>query len=75
MIEVILPTDESEKVQAKRSKYFRAGVQIVWYILPEIREVHVCTSPKLIQVCTDEDICSAAPVLPDFSLTVNALFV
>lgn len=74
VIEVISPTDESEKVESKRGEYFRAGVQVVWHIFPEIREVHVCTSPKLIQVCSDEDVCSAAPVLPDFSLTVNQLF-
>ncbi|WP_460961458.1 Uma2 family endonuclease [Spirosoma litoris] len=72
-IEVISPTDESEKVEAKRIEYFKAGVQVVWHIFPENREVYVYTSRKIVQICSDDDSCSAYPVLEDFSISVNEL--
>ncbi|GAB3492659.1 hypothetical protein GCM10027341_07020 [Spirosoma knui] len=72
-IEIISPTDESEKVEAKRIEYFKAGVQVVWHIFPENREVHVYTGRKIVQICSDDDICSASPVLNDFQITVNEL--
>lgn len=72
-IEVISPTDESEKVEAKRIEYFRAGVQVVWHIYPENREIHIYTSRKNVQICADDDLCSAQPVLPDFVVSVNLL--
>ena len=72
-IEVVLPTDESEKVEAKRIEYFKAGVQVVWHIFPENREVYVYTSRKTVQICFEDDLCSAQPVLNDFSISVNDL--
>ena len=72
-IEVISPTDESEKVEAKRIEYFKAGVQVVWHIFPENAEVHIYTSRKTVQICSDADLCSAHPVLDDFTISVNEL--
>ena len=72
-IEVISPTDESEKVEAKRIEYFKAGVQVVWHVFPENGEVHVYTGRKTVQICSDEDLCSAHPVLDDFSISVMEL--
>jgi hypothetical protein len=53
-------------------------VQIIWLIMPNLkraafRQVHIFTSPKNIQICTDDDICSAEPVLDDFEISVNDL--
>lgn len=72
-IEVVSPTDESEKVEAKRIEYFKAGVQVVWHVFPENREVYVYTGRKTVQICSDDDHCSAQPVLDDFSISVNEL--
>lgn len=72
-IEVISPTDESEKVETKLTEYFKAGVQVVWHILPESEVVYVYTSRKTVQICTEDDVCSAQPVLDDFTITVNEL--
>lgn len=72
-IEVISPTDESEKVENKRIEYFRAGVQVLWHIFPENREVYVYTARKTVQICSDDDLCSAQPVLDDFAISVNEL--
>lgn len=72
-IDVISPTDEGEKIEAKRIEYFKAGVQVLWHIYPENGEVHIYTSRKTVQICSDDDICSAQPVLNDFLISVNDL--
>lgn len=72
-IEIVSPTDESEKVQSKRIDYFKAGVQVLWTVFPENREVFVYTFSKTVQICADDDICSAHPVLDDFTISVNEL--
>ena len=72
-IEVISPTDESGKVEAKRIEYFKAGVQVLWHVFPENREVCVYTSRKTVQICAEDDLCSAQPVLDNFSISVNEL--
>ncbi len=72
-IEIVSPTDESEKVESKRIEYFKAGVQVLWHVFPENREVYVYTSRKTVQICFEDDLCSAQPVLSDFSISVNEL--
>lgn len=72
-IEIISPTDESEKVETKRIEYFKAGVQVLWHIFPENGEVYVYTSRKTVQIYSDDDLCSAQPVLDDFAISVNEL--
>ena len=73
-IEIISPTDDAEKLEEKLAEYFKAGVRVVWHIYVENEVVYVYTGRKIVKVCTDDDICSAAPTLPDFELSVNALF-
>jgi len=72
-IEIISPTDDAIKVEAKRIEYFRAGVQVLWHVFPENREVYVYTGRKTAQICSDDDLCSAQPTLVDFEITVNEL--
>lgn len=74
VIEVISPTDDAEKVESKRFEYFKAGVQVVWSIYPESQCVYVYTGVKSVVICTDEDVCSAAPVLNDFQVEAKRLF-
>ena len=74
VIELISEHDDLTKVEKKQIEYFRAGIQVVWRIIPEIQTVYVFTSPKSVTICTDEDLISAAPIIPDLQLTVNALF-
>ncbi len=73
-LEVISPTDDAEDVEKKVGEYFQAGVGVVWHIYPENRVVYVYTSRRHVMICLEDDLCSAAPVLPDFSITVNDLF-
>ena len=72
VIEIISGNDQINLVEKKIVEYYKAGV--VWLILPEEKTVHVYTSRKQVQICTDDDICSAKPVLPDFEISVNAIF-
>ena len=74
VMEVISGNDNINQVEEKIIEYFKATVKVVWLILPESNCVHVYTSRKDVKICTDADLCSAASVLPNFEISVNALF-
>ncbi|TAF94730.1 MAG: Uma2 family endonuclease [Cytophagia bacterium] len=74
VMEIISGNDNINKVEAKITEYYKAGVQVVWLIFPEEQMVHVYTSRRTVKICLEEDICSANPVLPDFEVSVAALF-
>ncbi len=74
VVEVLSETDQAYRIEEKIAEYFKAGVQIVWNIIPEHEVVYVYTSRKQVTICLEDDICSAAPVLPDFSISINDLF-
>ena len=67
-------SDSERKSNQKRHEYFDAGVQVLWWVFPLYQEVYVYTSPKTVTICTDTDMLSAAPALPDLAMTVNELF-
>ena len=75
VIEIISPTDNYLKVNKKLREYFKAGVQVVWQIIPEEQSVHVYTSPTQVTICEGETICSAAPVVSDFQIAAKDIFV
>jgi Uma2 family endonuclease len=74
VIEVLSETDQAYRIEEKIGEYFKAGVQVVWNILPEQEVVYVYTSRKQVTICLDDDICSAAPVLAEFAISINTLF-
>ncbi len=74
VVEVISETDLMYRVEEKTAEYFRAGVQVVWNIVPEQEVIYVYTSRKNVMLCLADDVCSAAPILPDFTISVNTLF-
>ena len=75
MVEMLSKNDDILVVQKKIYEYFRIGVRVLWIIYPQLRVVHVYTSTKRITVCEDDtDICSAAPVLPEFEISIYDLF-
>lgn len=67
-------TDNELKSIRKRHEYFDAGIQVLWWVFPLYEEVYVYTSSKNVLICTDNDILSAAPALPDLQMTVAELF-
>lgn len=72
-IKVISPNDQIKDVKKKIKEYFKNGVRVVWVVLPEEDMVEVYTSVRDIKVCMEQDICSAAPVLDDFQISVEEL--
>ena len=73
VIEIISKNDQINEVEEKIIEYFENGVQVVWVIFPRVKKVEVYTSAKNITICFGDDICTAAPVLDDFQISVNAL--
>jgi Uma2 family endonuclease len=75
MVEMLSKNDDILIVQKKVYEYFSIGVKVLWIIYSQLRVVHVYTSTKNITVCEDDtDICSAAPVLQGFEISIYDLF-
>jgi hypothetical protein len=60
----------------KMGDYRNAGVKVVWHIFTIKNEVHVYAGENLtyLTVCKGDMVCSAAPVLSQFALSVNDIF-
>jgi Uma2 family endonuclease len=74
MIEILSESDNVNKVEEKVAEYFKAGVKVVWNIYLEQKVVYVYTSRRDVKICIEDDICSAAPVLPEFEISVSQIF-
>lgn len=72
--EIISPSDNANKINSKLDEYFLAGVQVVWHIFPESKQVYVYTSPESVTICRGQTVCSAAPALPDLVISAEVLF-
>ena len=73
-IEIISPSESGFKIEQKALDYFGAGVQVLWQIYPNVGIVRVLTSPRDVRVCLEEDVCTAAPAIPDLQISVAELF-
>lgn len=74
-VEILSKTNEMEDMFAKLEEYFEAGVQIVWLILPRVKKVYVYTSPSDVKICYGTVLCSAEPVIADFALKTQDIFI
>jgi Uma2 family endonuclease len=72
--EVISKNDQINEMEEKLAEYFDNGVQVAWVIFPKLKQVKVYHSIRDITVCFGDDVCSAAPALPDFEISVNDIF-
>jgi Uma2 family endonuclease len=73
-IEIVSKNDDVNDVLDKNIEYFRAGVKVVWWIFPKQKQVHVYHSYSDVKICDGDTICSAEAAVPNFSLTVDAIF-
>ena len=73
-IEVLSDSESQNDVLEKVQDYFDAGVQLVWYVAPKQQKIYAYTSPDEIKVYKGQDICSAAPIVPDFQFIIEDLF-
>jgi Uma2 family endonuclease len=73
-VEIISKNDKFKKMREKVLEYFKSGVKVVWWIVPESEEVHVFTSPTDVKICRGETLCSAETAIDGFTLPANAIF-
>jgi Uma2 family endonuclease len=73
VIEIILKTDNINRVNRKVQNYREAKVAVIWHVFPELEEVHIYHDDKMV-ILKGTRICSAAPILSDFEITVNDVF-
>lgn len=74
VIEIISRNDQVNNLEEKKAGYFSNGVQVLWIIFPQMQKVEVYRYIKEVNICTGNDRCSAASVLPDFEISVQDLF-
>jgi Uma2 family endonuclease len=73
-IEVISKGNTPREMELKLHDYFRAGVQLVWYIYPKTQSALVYTSPTVKKEIPRDGSLDGGKVLPGFSLPLKKLF-
>jgi Uma2 family endonuclease len=72
--EVLSIWDEASYENAKILDYLTAGVDLLWYIDPHLRIVHVYTPDLRAQIHREGDKLEGGAVLPELSLRVGEIF-
>jgi Uma2 family endonuclease len=73
-VEVISPSNTRREMERKLSDYFAAGVQLVWLVYLNPREVVAYTSPTESRMLRGDDVLDGGPALPGFSVPVAQIF-
>jgi Uma2 family endonuclease len=73
VIEIISNNDKMKRSQQKLLDYWRADVAVVWHVFPDLEIIHVYQGKKMI-VCIGNDICTAAPILPQYTFEAKEIF-
>ena len=73
-VEVISLNDIFKDVLAKVREYFHYGVQVVWVIAPEERQVYVYDAPTHVRILTGQDELTGGEVVPGFRMPLGHLF-
>ena len=71
-VEVISKSNTTEEMDRKLVDYFRAGVQLVWFVRPDAQSVDVYSSPSSFK--TTHKALDGGRVLPGFELSLGDLF-
>jgi Uma2 family endonuclease len=74
VVEVLSPSDVFTRVQRKVEDYLRAGVRLVWILVPEDRSVAVFHAGNPPSVLSNGETLSGETILPGFSCPVTELF-
>lgn len=72
--EVISPNDKMSEAIVKLRRYFEAGVQSVWHVMPFIDSVYVYESPTRINVFSLGDDLVCPTLFRDWKMPLAALF-
>ena len=74
VVELISPSDKSDKIETKIIEYFTAGVKVVWHVHPALRMIRVFTSVRSAASYFEDDTFRADPAVPGLEMTVSQLF-
>ena len=73
-VEVVSPSDMSERIEAKAFAYLAAGTQMVWVLKPKSETVTVYRSRTDIKLLTRNDTLTGEDVVEGFACPVAELF-
>jgi Uma2 family endonuclease len=73
-VEVVSPNDTSDEVNEKIELYQRAGVPLIWIVLPPPRVVDVYVLDEPRRQLREGDVLDGGDVIPDFRLPVAEIF-
>ena len=73
-VEVLSPTDSLKQLGRKIGEFLENGVPLVWLVDPARQTVTVYRSLTDTQQLTSNDLITAEPVLPGFSVPVRRFF-
>jgi len=73
-VEVISPSNTWDDVNDKIEEYFHVGVERVWVVSTNKKQVHVYTSPTEVRILAGDDVLTDEQLLPEFKLTLPTLF-
>lgn len=73
-VEVNSPSNSLDQVAVKIEEYIRAGVQVVWLILPSVEQIHIYEPGQDIRVLRRGDALEGGNLLPGLRLSVDAIF-
>ena len=73
-VEVVSPSDMSERIEAKAFAYLTAGTQMVWVVEPKSKTVMVYRSETDIKLLTRNDTLTGEDVVEGFACSVAELF-
>jgi Uma2 family endonuclease len=73
-VEVLSTSNTRAEMDRKLREYFRAGVELVWYIDPPTRSAQVWTSPDESVEIEQDGALDGGTVLPGFRLPIRELF-
>jgi Uma2 family endonuclease len=74
VVEVVSPSDVFIHVYRKVQDYLRAGVRMVWILVPEDRSVAVFRSGREAIMLSNGETLSGEDILPGFACPVTELF-
>ncbi len=74
VIEVVSPSNTDIQNKLKMQDYLNAGVQMVWFIYSDVRQIWSHTSPTEVKIYQKDDMCDARSVAEGFQISVDAIF-
>jgi Uma2 family endonuclease len=72
--EIVTPSCSREQVERKVDEYRRAGVRLIWHIIPEKERVVVHRGDSRVQILSRDDSLDGIDVLPGFRVAIANLF-